>query len=629
MHVRQMRWSRALLLLAASCLITTAPAQVTQQPKAAAAGDVSDVLPDLVELDPFGGVSLFGQINRGLDEKLRDGGTGGGRVTFNISPYVGIELGYNYMGNNTELVNSVSPGVPSYIFRNEIHYLALNPVLNFKRRGSRVQPYVTAGVGALEFIPSKQALNFATLPSSIATYQSGNLKRDLEVAANFGGGVKYHLSPHLGIRLDVRAMTSKNPAYGLPSFSTTGIYIAPKHTLLGLEATVGFEFFLGRHVVPAPPVVPQPPPPLSPGEITGAGGTLCQGKPITLHATVSDPENHQLSFAWKLNGAPAGTDSHDFTFTPNNAGDNTVEVTVTDSTNPSRSIKAGPRVVTVQDYMPPQVSSVTANPASLSCVTDASGIHTAALSAQATGSACGGNLTYKWSVSEGSVANGSALNATFDTSNLSFEAGGQAQTKTVTATLTATDEAGKTGSQSTTITVTCPPAYKRLPDIVFAKNSARVNNCGKRILIDQAAQQAGSSYDILLVGHRSADEKTTLAPARRGRKAAPAITLDDQRTLNAAAVLSGGKGTCATVDPAQIKIDAEGTDQTSTPDPGLCGTSTLPSTKERRGAVVTDADKERRVEVYLVPKGSQVVPPAAKNAKPAPESVVKALGCPK
>jgi hypothetical protein len=164
---------------------------------------------------------------------------------------------------------------------------------------------------------------------------------------------------------------------------------------------------------------------------------------------------------------------------------------------------------------------------------------------------------------------------------------------------------------------------------VFAKNSARVNNCGKRILIDQAAQQAGSSYDILLVGHRSADEKTTLAPARRGRKAAPAITLDDQRTLNAAAVLSGGKGTCATVDPAQIKIDAEGTDQTSTPDPGLCGTSTLPSTKERRGAVVTDADKERRVEVYLVPKGSQVVPPAAKNAKPAPESVFKALGCPK
>jgi hypothetical protein len=141
MHVgHRKRGGRFFLLLAASCLITTAPAQVNQQPKAAAKGDVSDELPDLVELDPFGGVSLFGQINRGLDEKLRNGGTGGGRVTFNISPYVGIELGYNYMGNNTELVTSVSPGLPSYIFRNEIHYLALNPVLNFTRRGSRIQP---------------------------------------------------------------------------------------------------------------------------------------------------------------------------------------------------------------------------------------------------------------------------------------------------------------------------------------------------------------------------------------------------------------------------------------------------------------------------------------------------------
>ena len=36
--------------------------------------DVSDDLPDLVELDPFGGVSLFGQLNRGLGEKLVTGG---------------------------------------------------------------------------------------------------------------------------------------------------------------------------------------------------------------------------------------------------------------------------------------------------------------------------------------------------------------------------------------------------------------------------------------------------------------------------------------------------------------------------------------------------------------------------
>src|SRR6476620_3257920 len=37
-------------------------------------------LPDAVEIDPFGGVSLFGQVNRGLDTKQITGGAWGLRV---------------------------------------------------------------------------------------------------------------------------------------------------------------------------------------------------------------------------------------------------------------------------------------------------------------------------------------------------------------------------------------------------------------------------------------------------------------------------------------------------------------------------------------------------------------------
>ena len=84
--------------------------------------------------------------------------------------------------------------------------------------------------------------------------------------------------------------------------------------------------------------------------------------------------------------------------------------------------------------------------------------------------------------------------------------------------------------------------------------------------------------------------------------------------MNAAAVLINGSKTCGTVDPSQVKIDTEGLDQTSTPDPGLCGTSNQPpAQKERKDFAVTDADKERRVEVYLVPKGTQAMPPAVKT----------------
>jgi hypothetical protein len=623
--------SVGLLCAAVSGLACLAQAQdAPKQKTSMAKGDVSDALPDVIELDPFGGVSLFGQVNHGLGEKLEDGGTGGGRVAWNFSRYIGLEFSYNFSTNNVRLITPVAPGLPTYNFGQQSHAVSLDPVINFRPRGSRFQPYVTFGFGSINFVPTKQARNFATDATENAIYQSAALRSDYEVAFNYGAGIKYHISPRFGLRLDFRGLIlPKNPTFGLPSFSDNGIYISGKHVFDGLNATVGMVFYFGRHTVPCVPAPTPPPSPLSPGEITGAGGTLCLGKPITLHASTSDPANHALKYTWKLNGAPQTAEGPDFSFTPNNAGDFTVEASVVDTTDATRVVTAGPRTITVQDYTPPTISSVTASPTALTCSSDPDGAHSASLSGVAAGSACGGALSYKWTVSEGSVTNDTSANASFDGSNLNFASGGQSQAKAVTATLTVTDETGKSATQTTTINVTCPPQFKRLSDIVFAKNSPRVNNCGKRILIDQAAQQAGSAYDILLVAHRSADERESMGATRKGRKAAAAHTLDEQRALNAAAVLMNDHKTCGTVDASQVKIDVEGTDQTSTPDPGLCGTSTLPAQKERKGATVTEADKERRVEVYLVPKGSQGMPPAAKNVKPVPESVVKAIGCPR
>lgn len=590
-----------------------------------------DSYPDLVEIDPFGGVSIWGQLNKGLGEKLLDGGTAGVRAAVNVSRHIGIEFGYNLMVNNVRLITPIRPGLPSYDFSNHIHYFALNPVYNFTPRGSRVRPYVTVGVGALHFVPTNQAQTSALAPLNQTLYGIRGLSDNLQVALNYGGGVKFHLSDHFGLRFDVRGLLSRNPTFGLPRSNDGGLYIIPKQKFDGLEATAGLVFYFGSKHVPPPPAPPPPPPAINAGDITGGEGTLCQAKAISVHSTASDPTGHALSYVWKLNGvAAAPSTSPDYSFTPNNAGDFKVEVAVSDSTDPSRTVTAGPKTITVQDDTPPQIASVAASPTTLSCAADTNGVHTASLSAQATGSACGGNLTYKWTVSEGSVTNDTSANATFDASTLSFESGGN-QSKTVTATLTATDERGKSASQIASVTVNCPPQYKRLSDIVFAKNNARVNNCGKNILIEQAAPQAGTTYDVLLVAHRSADENENVAAGRhaRGRSRAAAHTLDEQRALNAAAVLVGGHGTCANLDPSQIKMDLAGTDQTSTPDPGLCGTSNLPQTKERRGSQVSDSDKERRVEVYLIPKNSSTMPPAAKNARPVPEPELKALGCPR
>lgn len=619
-----------------------------------------DAMPDLVEIDPFGGVSTYGQVNRGLTTHLVTGGVAGIRGAVNPSKYIGIEGFFEYVNANVEFRSSTGnypagsgaasgTPLPTYSFGARNYIFGAGPVVNLTPRGSRIQPYLTAGVAGIQFTPTDTAKGIARQAQVNALYKSANLNDNLQVGVFYGGGVKFHLSDHFGLRLDARGITSRNPTYGLPNFNTGGIYIPSKNTINNFQATMGLVFYLGQSKCPPMPEAPPPPAPLAQPTITGGDGTICQGKPVNLHANIQATGNQKLSYAWTVNGQAQGTDSADFSMTPNNAGTFNVQLTVKDTTPPPPPMEKPKKfpercwtpptpapppqpvtataTVTVNDA-PPTISSVTATPSTLACAANTSGTHTAQLAGSVTPSACGGTPTYKWTVSEGSVSNDSSANATFDASTLNFESGAQAQTKNVTATLTVTDEAGKTASQTTQVTVNCEPQFVRLDDVIFAKNNARVNNCGKRVLIDDAASRLSSGdYDIILVGHRDSDEKENAAAvARKGRRRAAPTALDEQRVLNAAGVLSGGTGTCAKIDMTRIKIDWVGTDQTSETRPGQCGTS---NTKERKGSQTTEADKNRRVEVYLVPRNSQSMPPAVKNAKPLSDATMKAIGCPK
>ncbi len=639
---------------------TTTPATA----KPAASGE--DQYPDIVELDPFGGIALHGQVMRGLDTKLVDGGVGGLRITYNPTKYMGLELWADYEQANVEFRTSsgVYPAgfgaatgspLPTYSFGSRDFLFGLNPVLNLKPRGSKFQPYLTVGVFGVQFTPTNTAEGLARDATNQALFHSGNLNDNLQVGINYGGGVKWHFSDHFGLRIDGRGFWSRNPTYDLPNYPDGGIYIPAKDKINSFQGTVGLVWYLGQSKCPPMPAPPPAPEPLPTPTITGAEGTICQGKPVTLHANIQGPSGHTLAYEWTMNGAAqSSATGPDFSFTPNNTGTFNVQVTVRDTAPPPTPIERPKNIpvrcwvqpptpppaapvtatanITVNDTAP-TITSVAADPTTLACAANTTGTHTAQLTAQASASACGGNLTYNWTVSEGSVTNNTSANATFDASTLNFESGAQGQTKTVTATLTVTDTTGKTASQSTTITVNCQPTWVRLDDVIFAKNNARVNNCGKRLLIDDAAQRMNSGdYDLVLVGHRDADEEANLPRGRRGRHERRGRTpetgqaLDEARTLNCAAVLSGGSGTCGHVDPARIKVDWVGTTQTSDTRPGQCVTSNV---KERKGSTVTDADKNRRVEIYLVPRNSQAMPPAVQNVKPLPESEVRALGCPK
>jgi hypothetical protein len=621
--------------------------------------DGQDQYPDLWELDPFGGIEVYGQVNRGLDTKMSNGGVIGGRMTYNPYKYLGLELWMDYAVANVNFGQSngtIPVGFPGaggpvspYAFGARNWTWGFNPVWNLRPRGSKIQPYLTVGVDGIQFTPTTKAINLANQPNNLSLYHAQGLNDNLQVGLNFGGGVKWHFSEHFGARFDVRGLISRDPTYGLPNaYNGGGVYIPAKAKVEGIQATLGLVIYGGESKCPPMPAAPPPPAPLPTASISGgdgsASGAFCPGKPVMLHASIAAADR-KVAYAWTVNGQSQSSTSADLTFTPS-VGSSNVQVTVTDTTPPPPLMErpkkfavrcwvqpppAAPVAPVMASAMvtvtqgAPAISSVSASPDTLAaCGGD--GAKSSNLSGVAQSSGCGGNLTYKWTVSEGSVSNDTNPNATFDASSLNFEQGAQAQSKSIIATLLVTDQTGKTASQTTNITVNCTPQWVRLDDVIYAKDNTRVNNCGKRLLIDDAASRmANGDYDIILVGHIAPDESETVTMGKKGRKAVAGPGLDEQRVLNAAAILSGGTGTCGKVDVSRIKMDMVGTDQTSETRPGQCGTS---NTQERKGSETSEADKNRRVEVYLVPHNSTVLPPAVKNARPVPEAAVKALGCP-
>ena len=166
------------------------------------------------------------------------------------------------------------------------------------------------------------------------------------------------------------------------------------------------------------------------------------------------------------------------------------------------------------------------------------------LAATATGSECTDPVTIRYTASEGTVTGNN-----YDSSGVAFDMNNRLheQTKTITLTATATDAKGQTARATANLTVNLTPQAKRYDDIVFPNNGARVNNCGKRILLEQVTPDLRNDpgAKVILIGHRDNGERV-------------ALKLDDKRVLNAAAILSAGTGICPSLDLSRILIHSAG-----------------------------------------------------------------------
>jgi outer membrane protein OmpA-like peptidoglycan-associated protein len=347
---------------------------------------------------------------------------------------------------------------------------------------------------------------------------------------------------------------------------------------------------------------------------------VCPGETVGLTVSASGwPSSQTPAYQWYVNGqpVPGATIS---TFSPRTQGVSgaqnvTVRVSVAGVSDGKgglglASSTSDAAIINIRQYRPPLVTF------NVSPSTIAYGGRVP-VSASAFTSECGISSTIQYTASEGAISNGS-----FDSTGVRFDMSNRSklQTRVVTLIATATDQKGGIGTANASVTVTLQPVARRLDDIVYPANSARVNNCAKRLLLEQLTPMLRDDPNakVVLIGHRDIHEK--------GRAASK---LDAQRVLNAAAVLSAGTGICPQLELSRISSATVGTDQSSPTKAAFCGTST--DVKEKSGQAVTAKDKNapfRRVEIWFVPGGADM-PAGIPAIHSLPASEVKALGCPK
>jgi outer membrane protein OmpA-like peptidoglycan-associated protein/opacity protein-like surface antigen len=651
-----------------------------------------------VEVDLSVGAAGFHKRPDPLQTKLTDSGLLGFHLTENLWNHWSLEQSFtSTIGADLLLSRAPFVNFQRQDFNQRTRTFMFNPVYHFTDNGSRIRPFVTMGLGAISYSPTKDAKAVAV---ALLPYPAANLDTSTRFGVNYGGGVKARLTNLLSLRFDIRGLTSGAPTFGLPATGPAGsFYIPTGGRAHSIQTSGGLVFHFGgdgdggastaraaSRTYRLDPIAANPP------------GPIKTGTPSLLTTKLTDSKNsNKTVWEWTVNGVPQpSVKGPEFRFDPAAPGSYVIKVTATDGkmsatesytmvvedatarsfkldpiTARPGSIFAGetselstrlndsaPSSTTTYEwtvngvkqegangptfrFTPPGPGTYTitvtakdgaftstetyvlvvkeAPPLTITSSIDKQEIkagETANVTARATQSEYSGRLTYNWRVSEGSVSG-----TTYSSNGVQFDPAGQfrSQTKTVTLTASVSDERGRTATATPlTLRVTRDAQTMRLDDVIFSKGGSRVNNCGKRILIDELAAIINNNpdVDVLLIGHRDT--------AERG-------LVDRERTLNVAAVISAGKGICGNCALDRIKVDWVGTDQTSEQRAGFCGTSSRNKSEERAADEVAADDaaaKNRRVEIWIVPKGMPM-PAAAKAPKAAPVKAIQVRGCPK
>jgi hypothetical protein len=531
----------------------------------------------------------------------------------NFNRYIGLE--FEFGGYHNGNVNNHQFDSTAYSFLG-------GPRFSFNRART-VDPYFHVLFGGQDARTSICCMLVMDPVTGAITTTSNRIKRNqTNFAMAAGGGLDIKLSHVVMLRpIQIDYYLTRFEAIDLTN--PTGPTSNRNQNNLRYAAGLVFNFG-GEKAAPPPPPPPPPAPKMKacPGGLTVPYDQECPKQNIGLNISASPAEICSTDSArvaptislpqgavahWSINGEPI-SDAPVLTFggAGRNPGSYRVAVKVTaDGYNDATAETA----VRVREYVPPS-GTLSASPAEVWVGEKVT------LTPSFSPGQCGGPLgPVSYSVSEGSVSGNE-----YDSTTVHFDPPGPTeQRKTINIAAKASDSRGS-GSAETSVTVKQKAATmaKRLPDVIFPAKSERVNNCGKRVLLEElkALFDADPGGTVVFVGHVAPNET--------------ASSLDLKRALNAAAVISAGQGICAGFPASRIMVNAAGSaDNGVDYQPNFCGTST--AVAERRGQSVDQSDdraKFRRVEVWFVPTGG-TIPDSAKNAKDAATLGVSSLGCPR
>jgi len=493
------------LLLAVMLVVLLAAAAVAQSsysPRAEVYGDYTYM--------------QFNPTITGLQSRALNGGGGGFQI--NLGNYFGLKGDSQGYGSTQWTQNVTSPiGTPAGII----------PVGTYKTNANMF----TYMFGPVIRMPAKRVTPFAeVLFGGSNTNLYGNLSNVIiegggtinAVATQhpftmaFGGGLDVNVNKHVAVRLG--ELDYVLTRYTNPITSTNN---QNNFRYLG-----GIVFRFGGEKAPPPP--PEPPKTKScPGGTTvpidqecpkrdlGLGlrpdkTEVCPGGTIRVTPSAAViPDGASLN--WTVNGEPISqAQTLEFGTAGRSAGSYRIGLKIS---APGYNDASAETAVTVQRYTPPS-GTVQASPAEIWAGEKST------LSANFTAGQCGGTLSRpQFAASEGTISGNE-----FDSSGVQFDPSNTSeQRKTVRIAANVSDGTGS-GSANTSVVVKKKATAKasRLPDIIFPAGSARVNNCGKRVLLETLKTMTNNdpTAKVVFVGHQTKAD---------GKKPG----LDQKRALNA------------------------------------------------------------------------------------------------